>query len=158
MRETDQVVSMNGSERGGALIELALTLPILFTMLLGAVEFARIAYGAIEVANAARAGAAYGMQTPNTASDSTDITSAAQADSANIVTVSVPTASELCYCSDGTFISDCTTAATSCTSPKRIEHFVQVNTQYTMNPVIHIPGLPTTYTLHGQALMRVAEP
>jgi len=145
-------------EEGGALIELALTLPLLFIMLLGAAEFARVAYGAIEVTNAARAGVAYGSQSPEAAADSPSITTSSQSDSANINSLSVPTATQVCYCSDGALISDCSAAAASCTSPKRIKHYVQVNTQYTMDPLIHVPGLPTSYTLHGQALMRVAEP
>ena len=37
-----------GSERGSGLVELALTMPVLIILLLGAAEFARIDYASIE--------------------------------------------------------------------------------------------------------------
>lgn len=43
-----------GNEAGQALVELALAVPLLFMLLIGAVEFARVVYAAIEVSNAAR--------------------------------------------------------------------------------------------------------
>lgn len=48
--------------KGTALIELALTAPLLMLMTIGAAELGRICYAAIEVTGAARAGAAYGAQ------------------------------------------------------------------------------------------------
>ena len=60
-----------GNQTGQALVELSLTLPILFLLLMGAAEFGTLAYSAIEVANAARAGVAYGAQSHVTAADST---------------------------------------------------------------------------------------
>ena len=47
-------------ESGGALVETALTMPLLVILVLGAVELARVAYAAIEVSNAARAAVSYG--------------------------------------------------------------------------------------------------
>jgi len=46
-------------DTGQGLIELALTLPFLMFILLGAAEFARFGWAAIETANAARAGVQY---------------------------------------------------------------------------------------------------
>jgi Flp pilus assembly protein TadG len=43
-------------DAGQALLELALTVPLLVLILLGAAEFSRLAYAAVEVANAAKAG------------------------------------------------------------------------------------------------------
>ena len=55
--------SWRESEVGGSLVETALTAPLLLTLLIfGSVEFARVAYAAIEVTNAARAGVSYGAQ------------------------------------------------------------------------------------------------
>ena len=144
------------NEDGQALVELALTLPILFILILGVAEFGRLAYGAIEVNNAARAGVAYGAQTLVTAIDTAGIVAAAKNDSPDIVTISVPTTTQSCTCSDGTVVS-CTTAAASCLSPAHILVFLQVNTTYTMDPSFHVPGLPTTYVLKGQAIMQVAQ-
>lgn len=48
--------------KGSALLELALTAPLLMFMTIGAAELGRICYIAIEVTGAARAGADYGAQ------------------------------------------------------------------------------------------------
>jgi Flp pilus assembly protein TadG len=53
-------------------VELALILPLLVTIVLGAVDFGRFAYNYIAVTNAARAGAAYAMM--NNYSSSTQST------------------------------------------------------------------------------------
>lgn len=47
------------SESGSALVETALTLPLIVAMLLGSVELGDIAYKATEMSNAARAAAQY---------------------------------------------------------------------------------------------------
>ncbi len=54
--------SLRHGETGGALVETALTLPLLVTLTLGSVELARVAYTSIEVANAAKAAVSYGAQ------------------------------------------------------------------------------------------------
>src|ERR1700733_8939384 len=69
---------------GGALVELALLIPVFVALLLGAAEFARLAYAGIEVSNAARAGVAYGSQSSTTASDITGMQTAATNDGANV--------------------------------------------------------------------------
>src|SRR5438132_3408386 len=51
-----------------AAAELALILPLLVTLVLGAVDFGRFAFNYIAVTNAARAGASYGIMNNYTAS------------------------------------------------------------------------------------------
>jgi hypothetical protein len=113
---------------------------------------ARVAYAAIEVSNAARAGAQYGAQNGFTASDPTGIANAAAADAANMSSLST-TSSYTCICSDGT---SSTCQPTDCTNSK-IEQTLTVNTQATFDPLIHLPGLPTRYTLKGRAIQKCAE-
>ncbi|MBI3466966.1 MAG: pilus assembly protein [Planctomycetes bacterium] len=50
--------------RGGAAIEMAIILPLLVTLVLGAIDFGRFAHTHIAVTNAARAGAGYGIMNP----------------------------------------------------------------------------------------------
>jgi len=138
------------SETGGSLVETALTAPILFTLILGAAEFARVAYMAIEVTSAARAGVSYGAQSGLTASDTNGITWAALHDGVDVPGISVSSVSLGYICSDG---SPSTGATTDC-SASHIEETVTVQTQATVNPIIHVPGLPTTYTLYGQAVQK----
>lgn len=140
-------------ESGQALIELALVLPIFVLLLLGAAEFARLAYASIEVSNAARAGIQYGAQNHSTAVDLIGMTQAAINDGSNIKTLQA-IATNFCICSDGTSIT-CANASMNC--PARILDYVQVNTSVVVDPFFHCPGLPKTFTLQGQAAMRVEE-
>ncbi|SPE27744.1 hypothetical protein SBA2_360052 [Acidobacteriia bacterium SbA2] len=71
------------SHAGQSLYEVALLAPFLLTLLLGVIELGRFAYLGILVANAARAGAAYGAQSLAQAADPTDIQKAATNDFQN---------------------------------------------------------------------------
>ena len=143
-------------QAGQALVELALIFPLFILLLLGAAEFGRLAYAAIEVSNAARAGASYGAQTNITASDFGNTELAATQDAPNVSGITA-TATNFCTCSSGAATPDCTTALTTCPSPARIQEYVQVNTTATVDPLFHYPGLPNTFTLTGQAIMRVEQ-
>ena len=50
--------------RGAAAVEFAILVPVLVTLVLGAIDFGRFAYNYIAVTNAARAGAAYAIMNP----------------------------------------------------------------------------------------------
>jgi Flp pilus assembly protein TadG len=161
MRRTVMLLHHNTREElGQALVELALTLPILSVLVLGAAEFGRLAYDAIEVSNAARAGVAYGSQTIITAQNAAGMVAAATNDGADVIGLQpsglAATASQFCTCSDGTAVT-CANALSNCLSPAHILEFVQVNTTATVDPLFHVPGLPTTYALKGQAIMQVAQ-
>jgi Flp pilus assembly protein TadG len=115
--------------RAQALVELALTVPMLVALLIGAAELARVSYVAIEVANAAKAAAQYGAQNATTAADITGMKTAAANDAGNLTGLT-------------------TTASVA-------SGVITVETSATFNPLIHLPGLPTTFTLHGQAIQQV---
>lgn len=142
-------------QRGQALVELALVIPLFFLLIIGAAEFGRLAYAAIEVANAARAGAAYGAQTHITASDSAGIKLASTQDAPNVSGVTA-TSSISCICSTGGTLT-CTNALAACASPARIIEYVTVNSSATVGPLFNYPGLPHTFTLYGQSIMRVEQ-
>ncbi len=123
-------------ETGTALVELALTLPLLVVLLAGAAQYGRLAYLAIEVANAARAGAAYGAQNHATASDTgvnggmvlaakndaTDVTGT------DVTTALSATASNLCACSNALASTSACSSTFSCSGTNRIVEYVQVKT------------------------------
>jgi Flp pilus assembly protein TadG len=140
------------AEWGGALVEFAITMPVLVVLVLGAGEFGWMTYTAIEVANAARAGASYGCQTSTTAADTTGIQNTAAADAPDI-TLGTTTVSKSCICSDG---SASTCLATDC-STSNIETILTVSTQATVSPLFRVPGLPTSFTLHGRAVQKVLQ-
>ena len=139
------------STAGQALVELALTLPILVLLMVGIADIGFYAYVAIQVSNAAHAGVQYGAQNHATASDTPGMQAAAIEDAANLTGMTA-TPSHFCSCSDGTS-SNCT--AGSCTT--RMIEFVQVKTTATMHPLIPYPGFPSTLTLTGEAIMRVEQ-
>jgi Flp pilus assembly protein TadG len=139
-------------ERGGSLVEMAIALPVLVLLLLGAAEFAMIEYAGIEVSNAAMAGVQYGAQDPTYAGDTTGISTAAQDDAPNI-TLGQTTVSKACVCSNG---SASTCLPTDC-SGSNIETFLTVQTLATYSPIVRLPGLPSSFTLHGQAIQEVLQ-
>jgi hypothetical protein len=137
---------------GQALVEAALGMTVCVTILIGASEFGRLAYASIEVANAAHAGVAYGSLSHTDAADNAGMQLAATQEAPDVSGISA-TASHFCKCSDGT-ASTC--AVTDC-SLTRIIEYVQVTTTATYDPKIYVPGLPRSYTLNGNAVMRVVQ-
>ena len=111
---------------GGALVEACLTLPTLFLLVLGAVEFSRVAYTSLEVV------------------------SAATTDAANVTSLKLISANSSYACSDNSTIDTSKPLNTQCASSHIIQTLT-VKTQAQIDPLIHVPGLPTTYTINGQA-------
>lgn len=133
---------------GQALIETALVLPILVTLLIGAADLARVAHASIAVSNAAKAGAQYGAQDGFTAQDATGIATAASNEASNLTITT--TSSYACVCSDG---SASTCLNTDCPT-SHMEETVTVTTQATVTPAVHLPILPTSWKVQGQAIQR----
>lgn len=138
-------------EGGQSLVETALVFPVLITVLVGAVEMARVVRASIAVANAAKAGAQYAGESGFTAQDSTGIATAAS-NEASPLTVTTSSSSS-CACSDG---SASTCLNTDCAN-SHIEQTVTVNTEATVNAPIRLPGLPTSFTVKGQSIQRVVQ-
>lgn len=148
-------------EAGQSLVEAAVAAPLFFLLLMGAGELARVAYVAIEVSNAARAGAQYGAQGSGTFSDGskysttadgTGIATAASEDAANVT--GLTTTSTTGYiCSDGTAATAPTTTnnQATCASGAQPINTVTVTTSASFDPLIHIPGLPSTINLSSSA-------
>jgi Flp pilus assembly protein TadG len=149
------------SEQGGPLAETAFTVPILMTLVMGAAEMARVSYANIEIANAARAAVSYGAQNTTTVSDTTGIQTVASDDASDLTNLTT-TPIESGVCSDGTACTGTDNGAgpscqnTDC-SASSIENILTVKTSATMNPIIHVPGLPTTYALKATAVQKVVK-
>ena len=136
-------------EAGQSLVEAAVAAPLFFLLLMGAGELARVAYVAIEVSNAARAGAQYGAQGSGNYGDTTGISTAASNDAANVsgLTTTSTTGS---ICSDGTAVTT-TNGQNSCASGAQPLNTVIVTSSASFDPLIHIPGLPSTINLSSSA-------
>jgi Flp pilus assembly protein TadG len=147
-----------GREAGQALVETALTMPILVLLLVGAAELARVAYAAVEVSNAAKAAVAYGARTPTQSTDTPGMQTAALADAGDLAATLTTTPTTAGICSSG---ASCTGTGGSCknsdcsTPGDHIETILTVQTSATFDPLIHLPGIPTTFALDGQAVQTV---
>ena len=146
-------------EDGSALVETALTFPVLILMLAGAVQLGEVSFAAIETANAARAGAQYAGMNGGGYNDAAGITAAAQADARDTISLTA-TPSTSCICSDG---SSCSVSGASggspgvytCTTTGKPVVTVSVSTTATYSALIKIPGMGSSYTLHGWAQQQV---
>ena len=139
-------------EKGQSLFEFAILTPVVLIMLVGAIEIGRLAYLSILVNNAASAGVQYGAQSLATASDNTGMQTAALNDGQNITGLTA-TATHFCSCADG---SSSSCQPTDCGANHRLV-YVQVNTTGQFQSLFAYPGFPASYTVNGQAVMRVAQ-
>src|SRR5258708_5049151 len=134
--------------RGGAAAELAIILPVLMTLVLGAVDFSRFAYYYIAVTNAARAGSAYACMNNFTSSSSTtwqsNISSAAQDEMRNQVGAGN--------------ISNLTVTTTTTTDANGLKR-AQVTASYPFTTIINWQwtglGIPHTMTLARKVELRL---
>jgi Flp pilus assembly protein TadG len=139
-------------ERGQALLEMAVVLPVLLILLLGVIEVGRYAELAIVVADSARTGAVYGAQNLAAAVDMIGITSAAQND-ANLgpggTSLSVNSWSGLLGSGQTPGPIQCTTTTDNGTPVT----YVIVQTSYQATSLFS----STQFTLHGCAQIQVAQ-
>lgn len=134
--------------KGQSMAELAFALPALALLLLVVTDFARVFYTSITVADAARAGVAYGAQSYLTAVNYSAIEQAALNDGKNVSGLTA-TATHFCQCNDTTV--DCASVS-PCSEPNV---FVQVTATDTFHTMFDYPGIPSTIPLSSTAVMQV---
>jgi Flp pilus assembly protein TadG len=145
--------SRRSEERGTSLVEMALLLPFLLLLLMVAVDFGRAYYMSIEVDNAARAAAQYGINSPT---DLTGMQTAAANDASDISTLGgwQAVATSGCMCADGTGATQTpcnNTSPPTCGSQTRVVDFVNITTQVNYTPFFAIPGVISGFTIKGAA-------
>lgn len=156
----DHTDSENGAtrndQRGASIVELAFVTPVLLLLLIGVIDMGRAYYLSIEVANAAFAGAQYGVKSQDTSL--TDIEAAATNDASDVPGISA-TATVGCECSN-----DATTAQSPCSpttppacSGNTLVQYVQVSTTASYSTLFPWPSLPSSYTLNGNAKLRLTQ-
>ncbi len=151
------------AEGGASLVEFAAVLPLLLLMVLGTIDFGRLAYMYIEVHNAARAGAAYGAQNHITASNNTGMQTAATNDASDLPATSptsfTATASHFCVCSNANSqASSPHVACTSfCAAGDQLVEYVELDTQANYQPWIPWPGAPTSTTVRATVQLEAAQ-
>jgi Flp pilus assembly protein TadG len=137
-------------EQSSSLVELALVMPMLVLLMVGAIDFGQAYYVSIEVTSAAEAGASYGVLN---LTDTAGMASAALLDAADVPTMTA-TATWGCECSDGTNAT--VSCATTPTCTANLVDYVDVNTSVAFQPMLTYPGIPSSLALKGHSRMRVA--
>ena len=139
--------SLYCADEGTSLVEFALIAPFLVLLLIGLVEGGRYTAFAIQVSNAARAGAAYGAR-DGYSSDIVGMQNAATNDGQ--LSQITATATNSCTCADGT-ASDC--SQTSC-SASHVIVYVHVKTSGTFNSLFDYPGIGSSVPISDTATMQ----
>jgi Flp pilus assembly protein TadG len=172
------------NERGVALWEFALVLPIVLFIALGVFDFGKLIYFSIEVESAARAAAMFGAQNAGEAiTNAAGITQAAYTEAPDIKTSGCGTGQSPgtacflgngagafvatgntayygCECPDGTDVKSASTSCTNCSGGQHEVYWVAVQTQATYKPFfpwnnIAFTGLPSSYNVSGYAKIRL---
>ena len=142
------------SDAGSALVELAVALPLLVLVMVGATDFARVFYTGIELTNAARAGAQYGAYNPAQSGDFAGMQTAATG-SVNVTGVTA-TASRTCQCATSAGTFSAATCSTTCASGQHLVVTVTVTTSKAFTTVAgSLPGIPRSVSLVRSATLRV---
>jgi len=133
-------------------VEVAVAMPLLMLILVGLVDFGRAASEAIDVENAARAGASYGARNVGLAADAAAIQGAALADlSQDIDPLAVTVVSErYCECSDGTSVN----CSNKC-SGLLPQMYLRVRVGKTFHTLLGYPGVPNQIDLSREVRLRV---
>lgn len=147
--------SRRAGQRGGAVVELALCLPILVLVALGTGDFARVFYTSIALSDAARAGAQYGAHSIAQSGDTAGIQSAAQG--AVNVTGITASGSRSCYCAanDGAAFTAVACTAT-CSASQHLMVTVNVTASKTFTTTSLLSAFANSIPLTRTATMRVA--
>lgn len=131
---------------------------MLFTLLtvivIGAVDFGRIAYTAMALTNAARAGAMWGSQSIQDAQNTTGMQAAASASASSDIGAITTAATRSCECDVGgvvTVMANCPPLGV-CAGTVRIR--VTVTASKTFNSITRFPGVPRSVLITRSAIMR----
>ena len=149
MKPRASLIRFAKDRTGVSFIETALFLPFLLLLCCGVMDFGRVVYAGIEIANAARAGVQYGALTPGHSGDTDGMEEAAIADAGDLGKTVTASAGNFCMC--GSSKVDCTT---SCGLEKPAG-YVTVTANYTFNTLFSYPGVPSQVALSRTAKMRV---
>lgn len=140
---------LHRSEIGGAMAELAVILPVLILFAIGVMDYGRVFFRGLMVANAARAGAEYGA-TNGQYQNYTQMQEFAKLDASEISGLKV-TSQHVCKCAD-------TPVSCSGSCPGygdgQVRVYVQVTAVDTVDLLIKYPGLPTKIPISRTATFR----
>jgi Flp pilus assembly protein TadG len=140
------------SERGSAMIETALVLPMMILLACGAMDFARVFFAGIVVESAARSGVQLGSFSMGKAGALSDMNAAADTEAAGQGLTGVTTSSRtFCGCVNSTSEVSCSSGTCAGAIPGG---YVETTASYTFNPIIPYPGIPRNIVISSAARFR----
>ncbi len=151
------------SETGGALVELAVALPVLVLVFVGTVDFARVFYMSISLNAAARAGVQFGAHGPVNSGDFLGMESIAKSATGLTDVAAVASRQCVCFFDDGSgFIpaSSCNDVPQACPSLNGLHLVVTVTvtTSKTFTTIMSgVHGIPGYVSVSRTAKKRVVQ-
>ncbi|HEU4340263.1 MAG TPA: TadE/TadG family type IV pilus assembly protein [Candidatus Binatia bacterium] len=154
---TKLIIKHEKWNRGQALIELTLLLPLLVLILLGTIDFGRVFFQSMALAQAARAGAQYGAQSVDKSSDTAGMQGAAvdAGQDIGLALTDVTSARRYFLCGGGD-TNEYTVEPVSppCGDGKPAMIYVEVTVQKTFTTMFNYPGFPHSINLNRTARIR----
>jgi Flp pilus assembly protein TadG len=138
---------------GNVMMEFALLAPVMFLLVFGVSDFARLNSTSNIVANAAMAGTQFGSMSP-AHYDPDGMKSAALADAQEdpATTTMTVTASQFCACGIGGAVIACPATCDSGVTP---ETYLEVDVSKPFSTFVTFPGIPNTTTVSSKSILRV---
>ena len=139
------------SERGNAIVEFAICVPVFLTLVLAAVDFSRLFFETTIASNAAAAGSYFGARDIRNSIDYAGMRAVSAADSTELDGQTI-TADRYCDCPDGTVIDPCTTSCVGY-GPPRV--YMRARVQKSFTTLGWYPGIPRTTPINMRRWIRV---
>ena len=136
---------------GSSLIEAALVLPVLVLIVVGAIDFGRAFFIGVQVASAAQAGAAYGVQN---FTDTAGMITAAKLNAPAVSSLAV-SATFGCECHDGSAVVLSCTVSPVC--PMNVLNYAEVTASTVYTPILPYPGIPATLSVQSKTRIRSSQ-
>ena len=153
-----RVMQFLKENRGGSMVEFAVTTPILLLLMAGAGDFARLFFSAISLKSGSAVGAFYGSQVTARSGDVYGMTTRALADTEDAARFNAVTASvnQVCQCPGQTAFACGEYQATTCPAGYgSARAYVRVVTEQDFKPMTPFPGIPETVNIDQGTWMRV---
>ena len=143
-------------KKGSVTVELALTAPLLMLMMVGATDFARAFYHAVEVVNASGTGAFFGSGSVVRAGTFGKILEVSEDDAADLQNVIV-TPRFYCDCPGNTQgrVNEVDCDDDTCGSYGDPRFYSEVTVEQTFDPIFPWPGVPNPIRVSRTSYFRV---
>ena len=151
------VAKWGDNSSGAIAIEFALIFPVLVIMAIGTYDISTVIRQKLELQNATRVGAQYGMVRRPVQGDMQHVITAVRRTlpplwrDASSPTAAQVNASLQCECSSGVVIS----CGSRCTSGQRKLTFLKVDIVKTYQTLLPYPGLETSFTISDESIVRL---